>query len=47
MVLVILLNPVRVQEEPGISPPEVFYLIDSSNSMALGMLAAGGRRQPI
>ena len=35
--LALLLNPVHVEEQPGsIDPPDVFYLLDSSTSMAMG-----------
>jgi uncharacterized membrane protein len=35
--LALLLNPVHVEELPGsMDPPDVFYLLDSSTSMAMG-----------
>src|SRR5665213_2084969 len=35
--LALLFNPVHVAEQPGsIDPPDVFYLLDSSSSMAMG-----------
>jgi uncharacterized membrane protein len=35
--LVLLFNPVRIQELPGsIDAPDVFYLLDASSSMAMG-----------
>lgn len=37
VLLALLVNPVRVQEQPGsIDPPDVFYLVDSSHSMSMG-----------
>jgi uncharacterized membrane protein len=37
LVAVILLNPVRVDEAPGtVERPKVFYLLDASQSMAIG-----------
>ena len=37
VLLLILLNPVRVQETPGsVERPKVVYLVDTSQSMALG-----------
>src|SRR5687768_15486681 len=36
-VIIILLNPSKVTETPGaIESPEVFYLVDASQSMAIG-----------
>src|SRR5262245_29286803 len=37
LLIVILLNPVRVEQLPGpIQRPEVFYLLDTSASMQMG-----------